>query len=184
MNHPLLTMTTLLSPTALAALLLVAPPALAGEGHDHGPAAPAATGPALPRFAATSPTYELVGTLAGHDLTLYLDRAATNEPVTQARIELNLAGTRYVAQPHGDAFEVELAAAPEADVLPITATVTADGQVDVLTGELDLHADGPEPAHARAWPAWAGGAAAALAALTAASLWARRLRARRQGETA
>lgn len=182
-THPL-TMTTLLYPIALAALLLAAPPARAGEGHDHGPATSAATGPALPRFALTSPTFELVGTLNGHDLTLYLDQAATNEPVTQARIELNLAGAKHVAQPHDGTFEVELAAEPQADVLPITATVTVDGRTDVLTGELDLHADAPEPTHAFAWPAYAGWAVTTLVALTAAGLLVRRLRARRQGAPA
>ena len=45
-------------------------PAIAGDGHDHGDAAPAATGTALPRFAAVSETFELVGVLDGKQVTL------------------------------------------------------------------------------------------------------------------
>ena len=75
--------------------LLVALSATAGPGHDHDHDhdAPAATAPAaLPRFAASSELFELVGVLDGKTLTLYLDRAATNEPLTQAALELELGG--------------------------------------------------------------------------------------------
>ena len=60
-------------------------PAIAGDGHDHGDAAPAATGTALPRFAAVSETFELVGVLDGKQVTLYLDRFADNAPVRGAQ---------------------------------------------------------------------------------------------------
>ncbi len=63
-------------PHTLAALLVAATflgaPAWAGEGHDHGDAAPAAVGQALPRFSAVSETFELVGVLSGKQITLYL----------------------------------------------------------------------------------------------------------------
>ncbi len=62
--------------------------ARAGDGHDHGDAPPAASGPALPRFAAVSDLFELVGVLDGKRLTLYLDHAADNRPVKDAKLEL------------------------------------------------------------------------------------------------
>jgi hypothetical protein len=157
-------------------------PATAGEGHDHGDAAPAATGPALPRFAAVSETFELVGVLNGKQITLYLDRAADNAPVTDAQIELEIGGTKFKAERHDDAFEVLLAAVPKPGVLPITATVTAGQEVDLLAGELDLHeeAHAEEAAHVHSWKEYASWAAAALALLAVLILIGRRLAASRQ----
>ena len=164
---------SLLAVLGIAALLL-SPLARAGEGHDHGGAAPAATGPALPRFAAVSELFELVGVLNGKRITLWLDRVDDNAPVTGARIELDIAGEKLQAEPHDDAYELMLAAEPEPGVLPITATVTAGSDVDLLAGELDLHqhahAHADATAPSRPWAryaAWAAGAAAALAVLVA-----------------
>lgn len=172
----------------LAALMFVALvfgtglPATAGEGHDHGDAAPAATGPALPRFAAVSETFELVGVLNGKQITLYLDRAADNAPVTDALIELEIGGTKFKAEKHDDAFEVVLAAVPQPGVLPITATVTAGQEVDLLAGELDLHeeAHADEAAHVHSWKEYAGWAAAAFASLAVLIRIGRHLAASRQ----
>ena len=73
-------------------------PAWAGEGHDHGDAAPAAVGQALPRFSAVSETFELVGVLNGKQITLYLDRFADNSPVRGAQIELEIGGAKFKAE--------------------------------------------------------------------------------------
>jgi len=173
----------LLAAFGLAILLPgTTPPALAGPGHAHGDAAPVSTGEALPRFAAVSKAFEMVGVLDGRQLTLYLDRAADNTPVTDAQIELEIAGTKVQARKHDDAYEVVLAAAPPPGVLPITATVTAGQEVDLLAGELDLHepAIAAEAAHLHGWQATAGWAAAALAGLVALIAVGRRLAAGRQ----
>jgi len=171
-------------PVALcAAAILVASPAWAGPGHDHGDAAPAAPGTALPRFAAVSETFELVGVLDGKQVTLYLDRFADNAPVRGAQIELEIAGVKFKAEAHGDdAYEVVLKEAPKPGVLPITATVTAGAEVDLLAGELDLHeaAHTDEPAHAHSWKEFAGWAAGGLAALAVLVFGGRRLMAVRQ----
>ncbi len=177
--------TPLLAAMSLIAALLVSPLARAGDGHDHGDAPAAATGPALPRFAAVSETFELVGVLNGKQITLYLDRAADNAPVTDAQIELEIAGAKLKAQKHDgheDAYEVVLAAAPKPGVLPITATVTAGQEVDLLAGELDLHeaAHTDEVAHVHSWQEYAGWAAAAVAALVVLTLVGRRVAASRQ----
>ena len=128
-----------LTALGLAAVLIgYSLPAIAGDGHDHGDAAPAATGTALPRFAAVSETFELVGVLDGKQVTLYLDRFADNAPVRGAQIELEIAGAKFKAEAHGDdAYEVVLKEVPKPGVLPITATVTAGTEVDLLAGELD-----------------------------------------------
>jgi hypothetical protein len=157
----------------------------AGPGHDHGPAAPAATGPALPRLAAESELFELVGVLEGRRLTLYLDRSDDNAPVLGAQIELEIAGAKFVAQKHSEeaeAYEIVLPADPKPELLPVTATITAGTDLDLLAGELDLqaHADDAEHTHAHSWKEiglWAVGAAAGLAVLIVIG---RRLAAARQ----
>jgi hypothetical protein len=166
-------MKRLVLPAALlVAALLCAPATRAGEGHDHGDAAPAPAGEALPRFTAVSETFELVGVLSGKELTLYLDRYADNSPVRDAQIELEIAGTKFTARAAqgrlgDDEYQVELAEAPKPGVLPVTATVTAGSETDLLAGEFDLH----EEAHAAeatpklAWKKAAGWSAVGIAAL-------------------
>lgn len=157
----------------LAVAILVASPVWAGEGHDHGDAAPADVGQALPRLSAVSETFELVGILSGKQITLYLDRFADNSPVRGAQIELEIGGAKFKAEKQGeDEYEVVLPQAPKEGVLPFTATVTAGNEVDLLAGELDIH----EEAHTKsavasfAWKAYAGWAAGGVAVL-ALLLW-------------
>jgi len=161
----------------LAALWMVLMPAQAGEGHDHGEAPAAAAGPALPRFSASSELFELVGVLKGRQLTLYLDHAASNAPVKDARLELELGGRKLSPKAHGEGeFEVTLDEAPKPGVTPITATVSTASDSDLLAGELDLHeaahAEAPHVHSGKEWALWSAGAVAALAAL---GLIARRL---------
>ncbi|MFO0123383.1 MAG: hypothetical protein ACK520_13090 [Inhella sp.] len=129
----------------------------AGPGHDHGDEAPSNAGVALPRFAAISDAFELVGVLDGKTLTLYLDRAASNEPVPQASIELELAGAKLSPKTQTDgSFVVTLAQAPGDGSHAVTATVTVGEETDLLAGELDLHLDyGKADEHAPVgWKRW------------------------------
>jgi hypothetical protein len=121
---------------------LVAPTALAGDGHDHGEKSVAAGGAAAPRFSAVSETFELVGILNGKQLTLYLDRFTDGSPVKDAKLELELGGVRIAVEPHEDGeFEATLAQELKPGVIPVTATVVAGEETDLLAGELDLHDD-------------------------------------------
>lgn len=157
---------------SLAALLGSA--CLAGEGHDHGEAPGTPAGPALPRFSATSASFELVGVLDGHDLHLWLDRAADNSPADDAHLSLKLDGQALALERHAPGeFEAELAQAPTAGELEFHAEVTAGTLREQLGAELHLHADAPEAAHAHsaslaAVAAWTGGALLVLALLAAA----------------
>lgn len=174
---------------AAAALLPVAALAGPGHDHDHGDAAPMAAGTALPRFAATSELFELVGVLDGRRVTLYLDRTDDNAPVTGALIELEIAGTKLQAAARDDVYEVELPAEPKPGVLPVTATVTAGQDLDLLAGELDIHDDehgaehGTQAAHVHGWQAYAAWGAGAVAALVVLVLIGRRVAAGRQSRT-
>jgi hypothetical protein len=172
MNHP-----HTLAALLVAATFLVSP-AWAGEGHDHGDAAPAAVGQALPRFAAVSEIFELVGVLSGKQITLYLDRFGDNSPVRDAQIELEIGGAKFKAEKQGeDEYEVVLPEAPKEGVLPITATVTTGKEVDLLAGELDIHeaAHADEAAHTHSWTEYAGWGAGGLAALALLAWGSRRV---------
>jgi hypothetical protein len=157
---------------SLAALLvattILGSPAWAGEGHDHGDVAPATGGQALPRFSAVSETFELVGVLSGKQLTLYLDRFADNSPVRNAQIELEIGGAKFTAARQGEEeYEVVLPAAPKEGVVPVTATVTAGNEVDLLASELDIHtaAHAEETVHTHSRKEVAGWAVGGIAAL-------------------
>jgi hypothetical protein len=142
---------------SVMALLTLGNAAWAGDGHDHGDAAPSAKGTASPRFTAASDDFELVGVLNGKQIVLYLDRAADNSPVRDATIELDMGGVKLVAVKQADdTFAVALADAPKPGVYPITATVTAGKDSDLLAGELDLHdaAQSSEAAHVHGWQEW------------------------------
>lgn len=184
--HPTMTLPSPLAAACLAALLLAPLAAHAGPGHDHGEAAPAATGPALPRFAAVSEAFELVGVLDGRQLTLYLDRAPDNSPVPEARIELEIGGARHVAEAQPEArYALTLDAEPQPGLLPVTAVVTVGDEADLLAGELDIH-DEAHVDEAVAPPGWqrhAGWIAGGLLALGLLGWLARRDRAPRVAQT-
>lgn len=167
--------------TAVAASLVMAATlsmqAIAGEGHDHGEAPAATAGPALPRFSAVSEQFELVGVVNGKRLTLYLDHAATNAPVKDAQLAVELGGQMIDVKPHADGeFEAELTETLKPGVIAITATVTTAKDSDLLAGELDLHADEMAPAaHAHGWQEFVGWIAAAAAGLVLLAWGGRRL---------
>jgi hypothetical protein len=175
----------LLGGAALALALLAPVPSMAGDGHDHGDAPAASAAAALPRFAASSELFELVGVLNGTKLTLYLDHAADNAPVKNARLDLDLGDTKLELKPTGEGeFEATLAQPLQVGVTPVTATVTTPQGADLLAGEFDLHeAPHADAEHAHGWQEYAiiAGAAALLAALLLATLvWALRRRAARR----
>lgn len=146
------------------ALALVAPAAHAGPGHDHGEAPPAATAHAQPRFAASSDLFELVGVLDGKTLTLYLDRAATNEPRPAATVELELGGRPLKPQAQADgSYTVALPAPLEAGVHAVAATVTDGDDVDLLAAELDVHGEAHDaPAAGATGQRWGAAVGAVL----------------------
>jgi hypothetical protein len=159
----------------------VAAAAVAGPGHDHAQGAVPTAGAALPRFAATSEAFELVGVLNGTQLTLYLDRATDNSPVRNAKLDLELGGSKVdvTAQGEGE-FAVMLPRAPEPGLISIAAAVQAGSESDLLAGELDLRAVAHVQAvHARSWREYAVWIASGLAVLALALWGARRLLRRR-----
>lgn len=116
-----------------AALCAAITPALAHEGHDHEEQQQPVSAGALPRGEADSDAFEIVAIVRGENLEIYLDRFATNEPVTGATIEVespdgpvkaaaSADGTYRMAAPW-------LAKSGRADLI---FTVTAGDTTDIL----------------------------------------------------
>ncbi len=164
-------------PTQLALIILagtLATQAIAHEGHDHGPA-PAPTVTTLaPRASAESEWFELVAVLEadGDRLLLYLDHHASNEPVADARIELDSGSRRAIAE----ALAPGLHALPAGELSrpgthPLTFTVQAGDDIDLLAASLVVPAPAATAAD-RAWPDWTPwGAGAALLGLAGLTGW-------------
>jgi len=152
----------------LALFCLVLPPAWGHEGHDHGPPPPPMVIDATPRASAESELFELVAVLeAGPRLLLYLDRHASNEPVSGAQLEVESGAFKAVAADLGGGV---YAVPGESFVRPgthsLTLTVQAGEDTDLLAASLAV----PEPAQAavaseRDWRPWAAGGAALVLGL-------------------
>lgn len=160
-------------------------PAFADEGHNHGAEPAAAEGQASPRVEAHSDLFELVGVVEKGQMTVYLDRYATNEPVTNAKVEFESGENKGVAaaQPDGT-YLIKFEALSKPGELPFSFTVVAGADTDLLAGELhiqDTHAH--EEAATRPWLRWSGMAAAALAASAAALYALRKFASRRAQRT-
>jgi cobalt-zinc-cadmium efflux system membrane fusion protein len=113
---------------------------LAHEGHEHGAPPPAAVTTSNPRVAAQSEAYGLVGILRGERLALYLDRFATNEPVTDAKIMVTIGGGQDVdAEKAGDGtYTVTSSKFAAEGPLELIFAVSAPSGDDLLIGTLQL----------------------------------------------
>ena len=146
----------------------------AGEGHAHTDAGP--------RIDAFSQVFELVGRLQGDELSILVDRYATNEPVLDASLEVHLGDITALARFHADhgdyalddARMLEALAAPGRHALRFQ--LTAGGESAVLEGTLesaaahgeDSHAHGRAHRHGPSLAAW--GSAGVLIALVLSGL--------------
>lgn len=112
-------------------------PAFAHEGHDHGAPPPTVSATAAPRTEAASATVEAV-IIAGSDrLDIYLDEFATNAPITDAIIEVDVQGQLLVAEAAGEGmYQVPYTAGAGAHDLVLT--VIAGAGVDVLAATLTV----------------------------------------------
>lgn len=120
-----------------AALVALSTPAVAGPGHDHGPEPAASAAPASPRVTAVSEAYEFVGILEDGRLRVYLDRASDTSPVTDARIEMTVAGATDIAVPQPDGTYVFRSAVLDTHGdHEVIVTVDEGGRTDLLVGRL------------------------------------------------
>ncbi len=169
----------------LAVLLLAFSPlpTMAHEGHDHGPPPPALPTTVKPRLAVHTDTYELVAILLGARLSIFLDRYATNEPVTDAALAIMVGAETYTAGRRSDGtYSVEIPHLASAGRHELIFTVSHSLGDDLLAGELVTVPAGADasvsasPAERSRHPAetwWATGLAL-LAGLALGGLFRRR----------
>lgn len=179
-------MTFLLRAVLAGAALFALAPAHAGPGahgpngeHLDGPS-PAVSAGSLPRLEAKSEAFELVATLSSTELSIYIDRFATNEPVLKAMVEVETDGLKAIATMHADHGDYTMAdpamlkrlSTPGSHALVFT--VTAGDEADLLEGSLVTSL--PVAAGAASLPTTAIAAAAgvALAIVLLAVAWRRR----------
>ncbi len=142
-------------------LLMLPATGIADEGHDKPGPAPEASAALAPRIEAQSEALELVAVLDGGKLTIYLDRFASNEPVPNAKIEIEGGAYKAVAQPGGDsAYTAPAGALAKPGRYPLVFTVQAGDLSDLLNGTLTVAQPAAAPAHGGDWAewlAWTGG---------------------------
>lgn len=183
MSRPLIAAARRLILACLAALPLVFGSALAHEGHDETPAARAPVPGLAPRLAASSPDIELLAELRHDALVIYLDRFATNEPLSGATIEVEEGSNRGTAAPVGEGlYQVSAPWLARPGRHALVFTVHAKDLDDLLNGTLEVpeaHAAGEKAALSgfiTGWKAYAAVAAAAVLLIAAGVFMARRRR--------
>lgn len=147
----------------------------AHEGHDHGKeAVPVSAG--MPRGSAASADFELVAILRNGELTIYLDRFATNEPIAGASVEAETPDGPVSATANDDGtYRLAAPWAKPAGRYDLIFTVTAGDKVDVLPLSIGVSARGGQATPGQGGDHWTGslglgslllaGFAAALGAL-------------------
>ena len=144
-------------------ILLLTPAVWAGPGHGDEPAA--AGGTASPRITSHSDLFELVGVVDKGEMTIFLDRYATNEPVKDAKIDIEIGNVKGVAAVQADGsylFKNDVLTKP--GELAVSFTVVAGKDADLLAGDLKIgspindHAGDVASKPWLRWAAYAGGA--------------------------
>ena len=157
-----------------------------GEDHGEGAAAPAVAA-VFPRFETKSPDIELVAELHGETLILYADRYASNEPVLNAKIEIEGENTKAVALAMKDgSYSASAPWLAHPGKHELVVTLQADDLDDLLIGTLEtpFAATKPpqrEPRYALLGGVGGVGGAGLLALLLAAAIF--RLATRRRGKS-
>ena len=127
--------------TSIAAFLLIPSVSRAHEGHDHDDLARAALASSTyPRVTAHSELYEVVGILKGDRLLIYLDRAATNEPVTDAKVRVTIGDGEAIdaAPAENGTYAVSSRRLTGARSVEVIFAITASSGDDLLVGAMTL----------------------------------------------
>jgi hypothetical protein len=177
---------TALRALILSLLLFANGPAAAhgDDGHSHGDEPAPALIASSPTMEAQSESFELVATLHPDELSVFVDRYASNEALLGAKLELDAGGRKYSAVFHADhgdyAFDdaALLELLSEAGEHPLVFSILSGAEADLLAGTLIVTAD--THTHTALYLSW-GGIALALV-FVAAGIWV--LRRRKQARNA
>ena len=175
----------------LTASLLAVMPVLAWAGPGaHGPNGEHLDSPKTDnpmhaglRIEANSDVFELVGTLAGGELSIFIDRFVTNEPLLQAQVEVESGALKAQAKFRAEIGDYKIDDPAMLQKLstpgehPLVITVIAGKDSDLLDAVLLVPASLAVDDHHFHWEWWALGA---LASLVLLGIAAARLRNQRQ----
>ncbi|MFA6311916.1 MAG: hypothetical protein WCV99_06680 [Sterolibacterium sp.] len=143
--------------------------ALAAFGHggeDHDAPPPPVSRDVAPRAVAVTEEFEVVAVLEGRQLVLYIDRFASNEPVTGAKVEVESPGLKGLANEIAQGtYVMKLAAALPPAKHDLTISIEAGDTTDLLTATLDTSVPSAAPGHAVDWTKWIFGTVVALVIL-------------------
>jgi hypothetical protein len=147
------------------ALLALAPSSRAAPGahgpngeHLEAPATPASGSRELPRFEVSTETFELVGRLQARELSIFINRFETNEPVIRAAVEVETGTLKATAAFRADPGDyvvddpvlLETISKPGSHSLVLTVIAGAD--TDLLEATLTVtpgqDASAQRPVHA------------------------------------
>jgi hypothetical protein len=120
---------------------------------------------------AKSDLFELVATLTGGELSILIDRFATNEPVLKAQVEVESGGLKAQAKFHADIGDYAIDDPAMLKKLftpgehPLVITVLAGEDSDLLDGVLRVSASSADHEHGIHWAWWTLGALVIFALL-------------------
>jgi membrane fusion protein, heavy metal efflux system len=123
-------------------------PTSAHEGHDHDEQQQAVSPGALPRGETVSSEFEIVAVVRAENLEIYLDRFATNEPVTDATLEAETPNGPMKATPDADGtYRIRAPWLAKSGRTDLIFTITAGGVTDILPLTIEIpSARAPDPA--------------------------------------
>ncbi len=139
----------------LASLFFGLAGSLAHQGHDHGEAdKPALVSSAYPRVAARSELYEVVGILKGSKLSIFIDDAVTNEPVSDAALQVTIgeSGAIEATKTGNGIYEAALPDGKPTGSVEVIFSVAAAKGDDLLVDSLTLPQTAiPPQKHEHGW---------------------------------
>jgi cobalt-zinc-cadmium efflux system membrane fusion protein len=148
-------------------LLLPLAQSYAHDGHNHDEPLRTST-PVAPRGEAASSDFELVAILRNAEVVVYLDRFATNEPVTNAAIEaLTPAGSETAVANADGTYRLPAKWADGRDHYDLIFTVTLGETSDVFPVTIVVPAPRSDAADTKSMPVWAAAVIALVVALLA-----------------
>lgn len=141
----------------LATLLLVFAPTMlwAHEGEDHSEEPAVATAIVAPsgRLETRTANIELVAAASNDDLTIWIDRWASGEPIANAAVSVTIDGTRVVAQPAGGTYTLSTPALDVEGDHKLSFIVSQGGAIDTMSGTLSIAKPPEEAAQGIPWRA-------------------------------
>ena len=124
------------------------------EGHNHGGEGPTVAGVVNPRGVTETPSFQMAAVMIRNQLLVFLDNPDTNEPVSDAAIEMTANDRTIKLSPRGDGAYVAEGWRPRVGHNALMFFVDDSGTADLLNIGLDVPEPTAEPA---ATPAAAAG---------------------------